>query len=203
MHCEVMFLDGGIGVDMTRFSASHITAQEKIAKRRGLGIKKDAYVVIYIAELIPRKNHAMAIDVMKKIVTNSTDIHLLLVGQDNMNGRIQQLVLDNHLESRVHFLGYRNDIADLCQISNIAITTSKQEGFGVSVMEALAAGLPVVGSRIRGHINIIEFVDLDDVDGMVNKIENIKSGKITPVMNLPKKYWLQNALIFHGDLYEK
>jgi glycosyltransferase EpsD len=52
----------------------------------------------------------------------------------------------------VHFLGYRNDVEILCQISDLHISPSKREGLAVSVVEAMASGLPLLCSKIRGPL---------------------------------------------------
>ena len=80
----------------------------------------------------------------------------MLPGKDSMNGECQKLVNDLNLENQIHFLGFRKDIPELITISDLAISSSKQEGLPVNVMEAMYCGLPLVVTACRGNRDLIE-----------------------------------------------
>lgn len=204
MRCKVSYLNGGVGVDMKKFTIKKMSTAAKKVKRGSLGLSSDDYVIIYIAELIPRKNHRMAIEAMRQLIVTDPEVHLLLVGADGMRGGLQSMVRKYGIDGNVHFLGYRNDVAELCQISDLAIATSRQEGFGIGIVEALASGLPVIATRIRGHselVELVELVELDNYRELAHKINLAKSRK-NITKTLPRKYRLQNALEFHQELYK-
>lgn len=204
VHCNVSYLNGGVGVDMKKFQNKRISIRRKIEKRKKLNIASDDYVLIYIAELIPRKNHTMIISAMRRLISKSSKFHLLLVGEDSMNGKIQSMVRSVGIEANVHFLGYRKDVPELLGISDLSVTTSKQEGLGLGILEALASGLPVVATRIRGHseaVGSIELVDLYDVEELASVIAGISEGEISPKRILPKKFHLESSKKFHMRLY--
>ena len=71
---------------------------------------------------------------------------------DDLKALAQKLQIADH----VHFLGYRNDISAICQASDLFVFMSKQEGLPVAMMEAMACGLPVICSDIRGNIDLVE-----------------------------------------------
>jgi glycosyltransferase EpsD len=64
---------------------------------------------------------------------------------------MQKLAGELGISKNVHFLGYRDDIAQLLKISDLYVSTSRQEGLAVNILEARVAGLPVEATKIRGH----------------------------------------------------
>lgn len=79
----------------------------------------------------------------------------------------------------VHFLGYRNDIASLLQMCDLAVASSYREGLPVNIMEAMACGLPVIATDNRGHRELIInnkngwIIDRDDIKTMSERINSI------------------------------
>ena len=70
---------------------------------------------------------------------------------------------DLGVKEQVHFLGYRTDIKELLKAGDIFLFTSKQEGLARSLMEAMASGLPVICSKIRGNVDLVD----DGVNGIL------------------------------------
>ena len=93
-----------------------------------------------------------------------------------MNGACQKLVSKLNLDDQIKFLGFRKDIPQLLRVSDLALTSSKQEGLPVNVMEAIYCGLPVVATNCRGNRDLIEdgkngyVVELNDNVEFCNKI---------------------------------
>ena len=73
-----------------------------------------------------------------------------------------------NLESKIHFLGFRNDIPQLLSISDIFIQESYREGLPRSIMEAMSVGLPCVASNIRGNVDLIQ----DKKGGFLNRVDS-------------------------------
>ena len=84
-----------------------------------------------------------------------------ICGQGEKKQELQQLIRKYHLEDHVKLLGFRTDVAELCQAADVFVFPSKQEGLPVALMEAMACGVPVVCSRIRGNTDIVK----DGVNG--------------------------------------
>lgn len=158
----------GVGVDPDRFKP-RLTKKQRNDLRRSLGLKPDDFVMIYPAELSKRKNQTMLIKVMESVVEHSPATHLLLPGSDSLDGLHKRLVNKKGLTGNVHFLGYRSDIAQLLQISDLSVSTSKQEGLPVHIMEAMMAGLPVVATKCRGASELVK----NHENGYVVKISNV------------------------------
>lgn len=199
---DVRYVDG-VGIDISRFSKK-MTKKERNTYRKKLGLKPDDFVIIYIAELSRGKNHKMILSATADLVAEgNSNIKLLLPGKDSMNGHNQKLAKELGIEKNVQFLGYRKDIPALLKISDLYVSTSNREGLAINILEALASGLPVIGTRVRGHVDEIEFVELGDVKSLAKKILGVKNGRTKMAQSLPKKYYIENALRFHKELYEE
>ncbi|MBM3331459.1 glycosyltransferase family 1 protein [candidate division WOR-3 bacterium] len=112
------------------------------------GIPLAAHVVIHVGSFLPAKNHEMLISVVQSVAERHGSVHFLLVGDGPLFGRIRSRVTDGGLEGSVHFAGLRRDVPRLLQASDCLLLPSKSEGLPGAVLEALAAGLPVVASDI-------------------------------------------------------
>lgn len=165
----------GIGLDPSKFDFE-MTDKEKLDLRKSLGLKKDDFVMIYPAELLPRKRQIWLINTLSELLKENSNFKLLLPGKDSMNGACQKLVSKLNLDDQIKFLGFRKDIPQLLRISDLALTSSKQEGLPVNVMEAIYCGLPVVATNCRGNRDLIEdgkngyVVELNDSAEFCNKI---------------------------------
>ena len=191
----------GVGVDPERFKP-RLTKKQRNDLRRSLGLKPDDFVMIYPAELSKRKNQTMLIKVMESVVKYNPTVHLLLPGSDSLSGLHKRFVNEKGLARNVHFLGYRSDVAQLLQISDLSVSTSKQEGLPVHIMEAMAAGLPIISTKCRGATELIEegengyLVDFDDVEAMTAEIMKMSQngmhgfGKCSK--NKSKKYQIEH-----------
>lgn len=145
----------GVGVDPARFTPKLTTTQKK-KLRESLGLSKDDFVMIYPAELNKNKNQTLLLRVMKSLLAEHPNIHLLLPGIDSLNGYHKKLAKKLGITEHVHFLGYRKDIPQLLQIADLSVSTSLREGLPVHIMEAMFAGLPVVATGCRGASELIE-----------------------------------------------
>lgn len=172
----------GVGLDEDKFNHM-LTDEEKLGLRKSLGLKENDFVIIYPAELTKRKNQEWLINTLYDMLNKNKDIHILLAGKDSMNKYHETLVKSKNLDNQIHFLGFRKDIPDLISISNIAISTSKQEGLPVNIMEAMYLGLPIVATNCRGNRDLVEnnvngyLIDQGDSASFVNSIYDIYNKK--------------------------
>lgn len=158
----------GVGVDPERFKP-RLTKKQRNDLRRSLGLKSDDFVMIYPAELNKNKNQTMLIMAMEKLVAVNPHIHLLLPGQDSMNGFHSKLIREKDLQNNIHLLGYRTDIPQLLMVSDLSVSASYREGLPVHIMEAMTAGLPVVATKCRGASELVK----NHENGYVVKISNV------------------------------
>ncbi len=145
----------GVGIDSKKFDVK-MTKTEKTELRKSLGLKDSDFVIIYVAELLKRKNQTWLVQTLSDFIKANPDTHLLLPGKDSLGGKLHDLVEELGLQNRVHLLGYRKDIPRLMKISNLAVSSALQEGLPVNILEAMYLGLPVVATACRGNSDLIK-----------------------------------------------
>ena len=127
--------------------------------------------------MIKRKNHESVLRAISKL--KNENFICLICGKGELEEQLKKLSRDLKISQKIRFLGYRNDIPEVCLASDIFIFPSYQEGLPVAVMEAMSAGLPVVCSAIRGNVDLIKdgvggFVhNPNDIDGFAKSIEQL------------------------------
>lgn len=168
----------GVGVDESKFKP-RLTKKQRNDLRKSLGIKPDDFVMIYPAELSKRKRQIWLLNSLGEFIKQHPDVHMLLPGGDSLNGACQKLAVELDIEKQVHFLGYRNDIPQLMMASDLSVSSSSQEGLPVNLLEALAAGLPIVATDSRGHADLVKdgvngfIVDKNDSRQFVEKVATL------------------------------
>ena len=140
----------GIGVDFSRLCQDATLTREEIRER--LGLPADAFVLIYPAEFSARKSQSVLIRAMAELPENVT---LILAGDGTLAGQCQSLAERLELEQRVIFPGYLYNMGPWYAAADAAVTASRSEGLPFNVMEAMYAGLPVVASAVKGHVDLI------------------------------------------------
>ena len=155
----------GVGVDTEKFKNVNV---DKTEKRRELNIPKEAFLILSIGELSARKNHEVAIRAIATL--NNPNIYYVICGQGELEHELKKLSIDLKISDKVQFLGYRNDIYEICKVSDLFIFPSTQEGLPVALMEAMASELPIVCSNIRGNNDLV----IDGKGGFLVSQNNIK-----------------------------
>ena len=144
----------GVGIDINKFS---ISKEKGIEKRQELCLKKSDFVLLSIGELIPRKNHKEVLAALRDLKRNNqiNDIQYLICGSGEYMSELKKDCEDYQISDHVRFLGFRKDISEICAASDLFVFPSLQEGLPVALMEAMASGLPVICSGIRGNVDLI------------------------------------------------
>ncbi len=153
------------GVDESHFSAP----ADRSGVRREFGWLDDCPMLIHVGNFREPKNHPFLIDVFHKIKMRMPAVRLLLVGQgdDHKETRVRSQVDDLNLADSVVFAGSRWDVPRLLAAADLMVFPSKWEGLPGVVLEASAAGIPVIGSDIPGivelasHLHQVQCLGLD------------------------------------------
>lgn len=203
----------GVGIDESKFNIE-MTQQEKNKIRESLGLKEHDFVIIYVAELSKRKNQGMLIKAVKELIQEGKgDIKVLLPGTDSLDGIYQKMAKELDIEQNIKFLGYRKDIPKLLKISNLYVSTAKQEGLPVNIMEAMFCGLPIIATNCRGNRDLIfnnkngylnnieDFKELSNHIRDVYKNKNVQGKMSTESKIMIKKYLLENVSKKMEEIY--
>jgi glycosyltransferase involved in cell wall biosynthesis len=117
--------------------------------RQAHGIEPRATVVTHIGRFAVQKNHALLVEAFAQVHSDAP-LYLLLVGGGELEDAVREQVVELGLQERVRFLGVRADVPAILNASDLFVLSSRWEGNPMSVMEALAAGLPVVSTAVGG-----------------------------------------------------
>ena len=138
----------GVGIDLSKFGCATI---DKVDKRKGLGIPEDAVLLLSVGELNKNKNHETVIRAIPDM-----NVYYIIAGKGGLHEHLQGVIDALGMTERVKLLGYRTDVAELYAVADLFVFPSFREGLPVSVMEAMASGLPVACSKIRGNVDLID-----------------------------------------------
>lgn len=203
----------GVGVDLNRFEC--LQPEQKKQFRKELGISENDFILVCVAEFIPRKNHSFILDNMKQIHEKIPNAKLVLLGQGELMPEYEADTKRKGMQEYVSFLGYRSDVNKICAISDVLVSASFQEGLPMNMIEAMAVGIPVVCSDIRGQRDLIKdgengyLFQLGDSERYCNRLvelynnpelrEKIKENNLKDV----KKYSLDNAIGAMEKIYRR
>lgn len=146
---QIVYIPGP-GIDLNKFNQDRSNRDEK---REELGLATGDFVFLTVAELTPKKNYKLVLEALAivKNVVGLENVQYLICGKGESRQELENLTMELKLEDHVKFLGYRDDIADICRASDAFILMSHQEGPPVALMEAMASGLPVICSDNRAN----------------------------------------------------
>jgi len=139
------------GIDIAKFQ-NH----DRSAIRQELGFGEDELILGSIGRLAAQKGFAYMIQAMPGIVKRHPKARLVIAGIGDLEQELRILVADTKMEKHVTFLGFRRDAPRLLAAFDVFVHPSLWEGLSISLMEAMAAGCPIVCSRIPGNIEMIE-----------------------------------------------
>ncbi|OYT68517.1 MAG: glycosyl transferase, partial [Armatimonadetes bacterium CP1_7O] len=133
----------------------YVPNPEKRAQFRAAhGVEPNAIVIVHVGRFVALKNHALLLRAFAQLHSKQP-LHLWLVGDGELRPAMEQLTQELGLAERVRFWGLREDVADILNAADIFALPSQHEGNPMALMEAMAAGLPVVASRVGGIPELI------------------------------------------------
>lgn len=154
----------GIGVNTNRFPGIKKSAYI----RKELDLSKSEIILLSIGELNQNKNHRVIIKALGLL--NNKNIHYVICGKGAEEENLKKLALEEGINLNVHFLGYRQDIMDICCSADIFVMPSIREGLGLAALEAMYCGLPLITSNARGLVD----VNKNGINGYTCESKNYK-----------------------------
>jgi glycosyltransferase involved in cell wall biosynthesis len=141
------------GIDLAPYAPP---PPDRSAVRAELGLFPADFVLIQVARLDYLKDHATALRVLDRVRRANPSVRLVLVGEGPEWGPIEDLIDRLELRPFVRLLGLRRDVPRLLAAADVFLLTSVSEGIPLTVIEAMASGLPVVATRVGGLPEVVE-----------------------------------------------
>lgn len=133
------------------------------ALRQELDLDASTPLVGIVARLAPIKDHALFLEALAQLVHMQPEVRAIVVGDGPLRGGLEGLAQQRGLADRVWFLGWRRDLTRIYADLDVAILTSRNEGTPVALIEAMAAGVPVVATAVGGVPDLVR----DGVTGIL------------------------------------
>lgn len=151
-------------VDTERFCP--VSEAGKYEIRKALGIREEAFIVTYTGRLVDYKGLPLLLRVWREVHAGFGECRLLLVGSGgldmhNCETGLRDFVKEHGMDDCVTFVGSVGDVQTYLQASDVFVLPTEREAFGISLIEAMACGIPVIASRVGGIPDILQ----DNVNG--------------------------------------
>ena len=156
---------------------NHVPVEVRSARRRSWDVPQGAFVIGTVARLAPVKNHALVLRALQRL---DEDVHLVLIGEGPSRRALEELARKLHVDRRVHFTGQLVETENLHQFFDVSVLCSRSEGFPNTVLEALAAGCPVVATPVGGVPEVIIerqtglLVPIDQPDALAASVQELR-----------------------------
>jgi len=159
MRAKKTYLVNGVGIDFSKYKLDPDFDEKKLKKE--IGVKESDFIITSIGELNKNKNTLILLDSMKFLKgyfekeNKEFNIKYLICGQGKLKSKFEEKIKEYSLEENVKLLGFKSDIQNYIQISNIFLMPSLREGLPKTIMECMAYGKPIICSDIRGCRDLV------------------------------------------------
>lgn len=151
-----------LGLDLAPFESADA---HRGTLKAELGLAPGTPLVGIVARLVPIKQHDLFLDAAVRLVRGGSTAHFVIVGDGESRAHIAAGITARALDGRVHMLGWRSDLAVIYADCDVVMLTSKNEGSPVALIEAQAAGCPVVATDVGGVADVV----LDGTTGWLRR----------------------------------
>jgi len=149
---EVVYVPG-VGINTSLFAPKEQDAAINARKRGELGFSMNDTVMFSVGELNKNKNHEIMLRAMAQL--GRKDLHYVIAGRGELKEHLEGLAKEFGISDQLHLLGFRTDVKELFKMADFFAHPSFREGLSVAVMEAMANGLPIICTEIRGNTDLI------------------------------------------------
>jgi starch synthase (maltosyl-transferring) len=137
------------GVEFQRF------AEARAVDWTSCGLPREATVLLFIGRLHPQKAPELLLEAATPCLKAQSSLHLVYVGEGPLRGELERRVQESGTASQVHLLGRREDVPSLLKGAAVLVLPSRWEGLPNVVLEAMAAGCPVIATEVEGSREVI------------------------------------------------
>lgn len=142
------------GIPLERYVRSN--ASTRSAARAELSLPDDAFVIGAVGRLVPVKNHGLLLAAAAPLCRRHANVRIVLIGGGELRHELHQQAEALGIAGSLHMPGERPDIPRLLPALDIFAMPSRSEGHSISLLEAAAAGLPIVATAVGGNLEIIQ-----------------------------------------------
>ena len=143
-------------VDLRRFDC--LPSRSTI--RGELGFSQEEFLIGMVAEFRGEKDHPTLVRAFRRVSGSSGSREIITGGEEGRKGaKIRDLVIQLKLQNSVQFLGFRKDVPRIMRALDVLVLSSTREPFGQVLLEAMAAGTPVIATRVEGPLEVIQHGD--------------------------------------------
>jgi len=161
---EQALIGGGVarGAVQTIYSGLQLPTTaatvDRTALCRALGLSADAVLLGTVAHLFPRKGYDVMLQALPRIIQDIAAVHYVIVGsgEDSYERQLKTLAARLGITDHVHFVGFQEDVTPFLSALSLYVHPARMEGFGIAVVEALAAGKAVVATKVGGLPEVVE-----------------------------------------------
>ncbi len=215
---EVVY--NGVEIKVPQCPCAPVPQQKNI--KNELGINDDEKVIAVIGRLVPQKGIEFFLNAMKGVFnhrpsTIDNRLKILIVGEGPLLNNLKLKVKNEKLEDKVEFLGFRKDIPEILSITDILVLPSSREGLPMILLEAMAAGVIVVATRVGGTPELLQdgfngfLIEYGDAVGLEKEIQHIltmdertRDEIIGNAKNTVKdKFSLEKMVVEHERIYQQ
>jgi len=146
-------LIAGIGVDLERYTRDTLAPDQRSALRASLAVPDEAFMLTMVAEFAPVKRHAHLFRALAAV--QNPAVVTVLVGTGPLEAELRDTAEATGISEHIRWAGYRHDVPEVLAASDALVLVSEREGLPRSVLEAMATGIPVIGTRTRGIVDAV------------------------------------------------
>lgn len=141
--------------------------------------------LVLLGRIIPFKGHMLALEALAEVRKTTPEFKLIIIGHgdEDLIDKLKRFIKENNLTENVEFLGYKSNVYDFLVNSEIMLVPSIAEGFGLVFLEAMNAGLPIIGFNVPATNEIVKqnetgiLIDAYDTGQMAGSIINLINNK--------------------------
>lgn len=156
----------GVGVPVTTFSP--ISYDQKKELRKQYNFQETDFILIYTAEFIARKRHEFLINILPDLRKEIPSLKVIFCGNGELLSEMKEYAASLHTDDIIYFVGYCNYVNIMCNIADVLVSSSVQEGMPMNILEGMASGLPIVCAKIRGQVDVVQ----DGINGFMYSRDN-------------------------------
>ena len=177
--CKKLVKMNGVGIDFSEFK---VLSNEEVFKiRKSIKLEKDDFVLIMVGEHNKNKNQIQLIKAIEELEKTYPKVKAVFIGDGELIEENKKYIKENNIKNCI-VLGFRKDVNNLINTSDIGVSLSYREGLPKNVMEMMAIGKRIIATDIRGNRDLVS----NDVVGTL-----VKAGDFKETAKVIEKYYLE------------